>query len=343
MYKRLSVVIFKVLLLAGIVLLSGCSTVAFHYDQAALPEAKPWTSENFKNNPNNFQFAVIGDRTGGADHRGIFDRAMDQLNLLQPEFVINVGDLIEGYTEDRAKLNAEWDHVDGMVKNLEMPLFRVLGNHDLGNDTMKQVWLERHGPTYYHFVYRDVLFLVLNSEDPPNPVPKDIKEKTAIYHKLQVEDPAAAQAMLEEFMERVASYYVPANFSDQQVAYVKKALEQNAEVRWTFVFLHQPAWENPSENFLAIEQLLKDRDYTFFAGHLHYYNHEERIGRDYITMGPAGASWHKDGPGNVDHINWVTMTEDGPIIAKITLDGIYDRKGRDLQLKEMYDRSRKEQ
>lgn len=29
-------------------------------------------------------------------------------------------------------------------------------------------------------------------------------------------------------------------------------------------------------------------------------------------MGPAGASFHKDGPGNVDHILWVTMTADGP-------------------------------
>ena len=46
-------------------------------------------------------------------------------------------------------------------------------------------------------------------------------------------------------------------------------------------------------------------------------------------MGPAGASWHKDGGGNVDHIPWVTMKKDGPEIAKITLDGIYDRKGRE--------------
>jgi hypothetical protein len=31
----------------------------------------------------------------------------------------------------------------------------------------------------------------------------------------------------------------------------------------------------------------------------------------------------------------VTTTEDGPQIAKITLEGIYDRKGRDPSLKEM--------
>jgi hypothetical protein len=32
------------------------------------------------------------------------------------------------------------------------------------------------------------------------------------------------------------------------------------------------------------------------------------------------------------------MSEDGPRIAKITLDGIYDRRGRDLDVKDLYDR-----
>jgi hypothetical protein len=54
--------------------------------------------------------------------------AMAQLNLLQLEFVINLGDLIEGYSEDPAKLNAEWDEVDGMLFELEMPFFRTVGN-----------------------------------------------------------------------------------------------------------------------------------------------------------------------------------------------------------------------
>lgn len=46
--------------------------------------------------------AIIGDRTGGANVQGAFKLAMDQLNLLQPEFVINVGDIIEGYSMARS-------------------------------------------------------------------------------------------------------------------------------------------------------------------------------------------------------------------------------------------------
>jgi hypothetical protein len=111
----------------------------FSYDGAAVPDAKPWTSENFRNNPDNFQFAIIGDRTGGANIEGTFALAMDQLNLVQPEFVINVGDLIEGYTEDRAELNAMWDEAEGLTGKLQMPFFYTIGNHDVSNPTMKEV------------------------------------------------------------------------------------------------------------------------------------------------------------------------------------------------------------
>lgn len=329
----------RILLAAFLLLPASCSSPVFEPGPTAPDGTRPWTSDEFANDPDHFQFAVIGDRTGGADPQGVFVRAMDQLNLLRPEFVINVGDMIEGYADDPATAVAQWEEVEGIVERLDMRFFYTVGNHDLGNETMEQVWRERRGPTYYHFVYRGVLFLVLNSEDPSNPVPDDIEEKTAIYKKLQEEDPAAAQAMLAEFMESLASYRMPANFSDEQVAYFEKALAEQPDVRWTFVFLHQPAWENPGEGFLAIEKLLQDRPYTFVAGHLHYYELEERLGRDYITMGPAGASWHKDGGGNVDHILWVTMTHEGsPTIAKVTLDGVYDRKGRDLEVKGRYER-----
>jgi hypothetical protein len=341
-------VVFTVFLLTGIILQSGCSTTqsvssatAFRYDQAAFPKAKPWTSKDFRNKPDNFQFAIIGDRTGGANFLKTFDMAMDQLNLLQPEFVINVGDLIEGYSEDKAELNAEWDEADVMLKKLEMPFFHTPGNHDIANDVAQQVWLNRHGATYYNFLYNNVLFIVLNSEDPPRVAPEGIKEKLEIYNRLQTEDPAKAQEMLAEFMSDeavVAALGKHVEFSDKQVAFVKNTLAQNPDVRWTFLFVHEPAWEKPSESFKAIQQLVKDRDHTFFGGHLHYYDYDEIDGHEHITMGPAGASFHQEGPGNVDHIMWVTMTDKGPQMGNIALKGLFDRKGLDPELFGAYDR-----
>ena len=349
MYKRSSSVIFTVILLANIMLFNGCSTIqkgpgaaVFSYDQTALSGANPWTSKDFRNNPDNFQFAIIGDRTGGANVQGTFDLAMGKLNLLQPEFVINVGDIIEGYTRDKAELNSQWEEAEAMTAKLEMPFFYTRGNHDVSYPEAREVWRDRHGPSYYYFVYRNVLFMVLDSEDAPRlDPPPGMEEKIQLYNRLQTEDPEKAKKMLAEFMKDeaiVAGLSKPVEFPDEQLNWIKKTLEENAEVRWTFLFMHEPCWENPSESFKAIQALLKDRTFTWFAGHLHYYDYDNIDGREYITMGPAGASWHHDGPGNVDHITWITMTEDGPQMGNIALKGLFDRKGLDPSLFGAYDR-----
>ncbi|TFG92422.1 MAG: metallophosphoesterase, partial [Myxococcales bacterium] len=44
---------------------------------------------------------MVTDRTGGP-RDGIFESAMPRINLVRPEFVVSVGDLIEGYTDDPA-------------------------------------------------------------------------------------------------------------------------------------------------------------------------------------------------------------------------------------------------
>jgi len=335
----------SVALALGIAFSAGAPARAqdFAYDQGVFPEGgpTPWTSTDFANDPASFQFVVIGDRTGGANAEGTFDLAVDQVRLLQPEFVINVGDLIEGYSDDPAELNAEWDEADAMIERLGVPFFRTPGNHDIANATAQQVWRDRYGASRYSFVYGDTLFLVLDSEDPPREAPADIKEKLDLYNRLQTEDPAAANALMQEFLTDesvVAGLAMKVEFDDAQRAFIEKALADNPDVRWTFLFMHEPAWENPSDSFKAIQDMLKDRDHTFIAGHLHYYDYDEIDGHEHITMGPAGASFHQEGPGNVDHIMWVTMTEDGPEIANIALKGLFDRKGLDPELFGAYDR-----
>ena len=95
----------------------------------------PWTERGFNNDPHNFQFAVISDNTGGM-RPGIVEIAVDKLNLMQPEFVMSVGDLIEGYTEDLDRLVFEWDEFDAKIEPLDMRFFYVPGNHDMTNDVI---------------------------------------------------------------------------------------------------------------------------------------------------------------------------------------------------------------
>src|SRR5262249_46619030 len=129
-------------------------------------ERNPWTHLRLDDAPETFHFAVVCDRTGGARPQ-VFDRAVAQLNLLRPAFVLSVGDLIEGYTDDDAALTGQWQALEQSVRKLQMPFFFVAGNHDLSNATQERHWRERFGRRHYHFVYRNVLFLLLNCSDPP--------------------------------------------------------------------------------------------------------------------------------------------------------------------------------
>jgi len=293
--------------------------------------AVPRTNKAFLDNPDNFQFVVVADRTGGY-RPGVFDRAMDKINLLQPEFVMCVGDLIEGYSADETELNAQWDELDSMVDKLQMPFFYTVGNHDISNNRMRDMWHSRNGRDYYHFVYKDVLFLSLNTEDPPIQLSEREYSGQARLLKRMAADPEGTQAMLlQRSKPRVAGGPKPqpseVAISAEQLRYVERVLAENTDVRWTMVFMHKPAWETDNEQFRQIEAALSKRSYTVIAGHEHYYLYSQRFGRDYLDLATTGGVWINRGPGNLDHVTWITMTSDGPVIGNIRLDGVMDKHG----------------
>ena len=59
-------------------------------------EKKPWTHLNFGDRGGmDFSFGIISDRTGRATP-GVFEGAIEKFNRMRPDFVISVGDFIEG-------------------------------------------------------------------------------------------------------------------------------------------------------------------------------------------------------------------------------------------------------
>ena len=258
--------------------------------------ATPWTDLELEDGADDFHFVIVSDRTGGA-RPGVFAGAIPKVNLLSPAFVVSVGDLIEGYTENQAQLNREWDEMASFVSELEAPFFYVAGNHDMNNAVMAEEWQRRFGPSYYHFLYKDVLFVVINSElfgmvgQPDTPVPGPWKQA-------------------------------------DQMAFIKSVLAQHPDPRWTIVLVHQPLWNYPTvnEDWLEVEALLGERDYTVFAGHFHQYSRVTRNDRNFITLATTGGGSGLRGTafGEFDHVAWVTMREDGPRIANVLLDGIHD-------------------
>lgn len=250
-------------------------------------ERNPVTHLRWNDSPDDFQFAVVSDRTGG--HRAeVFSQAVDKLNLLQPEFVLSVGDFIEGGKISADKIAAEWKEFDGFIKKFNMPFFYVPGNHDVATKETTKAWQDKLGRRHYHFVYRGVLFLILNTDDPP--------EKGGAI-------------------------------SEEQIAYVQKTLKDNASARWTIVALHRPLWtkDNGAANgFAEVEKALAGRPYTVFCGHEHNYEKFVRNGMNYYQLATTGGASLMRGVefGEFDHIVWVTMKKDGPLMANIMLDSI---------------------
>jgi predicted phosphodiesterase len=297
------------------------------------PGPNPWTHLEFPDANVNFQFAVVSDNTGGA-YPGVFEAAMTKLNLMQPEFVMSVGDLIEGYSNNREQLLKEWDEIDVMVDSLDMPFFYVVGNHDVGDKVSRAVWQERLGRNYYHFVYKDVLFLCMDTEDPPQGLPDWLIRDMLQVRELEESDPPQAKKLGDALLLKVRETFktgeeFAAAFSDRQVTYFKNVLAQYPEVKWTFLFVHRPVWQagTPDQRFMEIEAALEGRPYTVFAGHAHTYDYQQRKGMDYIRLSTTGGAWVLEPPGNFDHIAWITMTDEGPVVGNITLDGIFDKTG----------------
>jgi hypothetical protein len=304
------------------------------------PGSNPWSNLDFPDANVDFQFAVIGDNTGGA-YPGVFDAAMTKLNLIQPEFVLSVGDLIEGYSNNPEALTAEWEEIDASVDKLDMPFFYVVGNHDIGDPASVNVWRERLGRTYYYFVYKDVLFLCMDTEDPPQEVPDWLVQGMAKVTKLEETDPEQAKAAKLEMLAKVKEAFVTgeeyiAAFSDEQINYFKEVIATHTDVKWTFVIVHRPVWQaNPKDKtFMKIESALAGRPYTVFAGHAHTYEYQEHNGMDYIRLSTTGGAWVLDPPGNFDHFAWVTMTDKGPVVANVTLDGIFDKTGERIPVRD---------
>jgi serine/threonine-protein phosphatase CPPED1 len=73
-----------------------------------------------------------------------------------------------------------------------------------------------------------------------------------------------------------------------------------------------------------MEKVLSGRSYTVFAGHEHSYRKFVRKGMNYYQLATTGGSSKLRGVqhGEFDHVVWVTMSKDGPILANLLLDGI---------------------
>ncbi len=256
------------------------------------PARMPIVERAFSEDPDKFSFAIIGDKTGGGlDKWPIFDRAISEINSLQPDFAIMVGDLIQGDTIDLERLKAEWEEFWQHESPLVVPFLLLPGNHDITNRVMYDYWVEHIGRTYSAFTYKDCLFIILNTEE-RHGLPQGVEDW----------------------------------FGKVQIHYVAAELERHPDVRHTFVLLHKPAWLHEGSGWDQIEEVLGDRAYTVFAGHYHNLTLHTRDDHRYFVLSATGGGLTPREVkefGAFDHYSIVTVDGDDVTVAIVEPGSIH--------------------
>jgi hypothetical protein len=267
-------------------------------------ELKPWTNENFGGSADSddFNFIIFGDRAG-RPLAGVTEEAIAKINLLNPDFVMSVGDFIPGCCYEAYSpefIQRQWDAFEKILKPCEPPFFRVVGNHDIPSkgseggvlahthDMQTELWQKQFGATYYSFVFKDVLFICLHT--------------------------------MESYMD----------ISETQLEWARETLIKYSDVKWTMVFGHLPkAWDMP--NWEKLADALDDRNYTVFAGDFHNYVRCRRRGRNYYIIGMTGTeSQHAGYPpkgvyyGEFQSLTWVSFKNGEPQLSLLALDEVYN-------------------
>ena len=126
---------------------------------------------------NDFTFAILSDihlnnakgAAGGDVPNVRLMRAIAELNEVQPDFAVLLGDLVESTADTYAR---DYQMIqDILVSHAEFPVFGVMGNHDgqvVGAVNGFEMWQSRFGPLYYSFDVGMWHFVVGNTYDHPS-------------------------------------------------------------------------------------------------------------------------------------------------------------------------------
>ena len=235
---------------------------------------------------NEFHFVILGDSQFHDPAK--FNRIVDQTKLLMPAFVIQVGDLIQGYNDDLETVNREWSRFKKQIEPLKpIPFLPVPGNHDVYNarrqvDPALEALYESHwGDLFKSFNYKNSQFFLVNTDS--------LEGKNRIGPK--------QMKWLEEKLKKSKSQH-------------------------KFAFMHKPALL--LKNTEKVHRLfLRYGVSHVFYGHHHHYHQIVKDGIQYsMTNAAANLAHSLPEAGGFHQLLQVSVSEEQVQVAVITADSI---------------------
>ncbi len=113
----------------------------------------------------NFAFVVLGDSRHWTPvtQPETFREIVREANLLRGALMVDVGDLILGYSE-HDMTNRMWDEFEKVVRTSEIPFIPVAGNHDVSAPMQEEIYQQRIGALYFSFDYGNAHFICLDGD-----------------------------------------------------------------------------------------------------------------------------------------------------------------------------------
>lgn len=246
----------------------------------------------------NARFIVFGDSQFGNPPE--FERMVYEASLLSPDFVIQVGDLIHGYTHNKDQLRSEWKRFKGQISLLNSPFYPVPGNHDVVTDEAEEVYVEVWGKDklLYSFDKGSAHFVILNSW-------------------WGDEDDRIMQWQRDWLIKDLTDY--SSQFSSDEL--LTKSI---------FVFLHSPLWKYPRnhegrKDWDIVSNILKGYPVKLvISGHTHEHVHHNNKGIDYLVINSAGVRKENIRGGKFSSFLHVAVKQNGECeFAAIKAGSIY--------------------
>jgi hypothetical protein len=234
------------------------------------------------------RIAILPDRTTGRDW-GLpyLEAAVEDLNIVRPDAVFTVGDMVQGYTRDRERWEREVGDYLSRVGRLVPAFYPTPGNHDVisgtrspADRTFADLYRERFGPVYYSVELDLATAIILFSD----------------------EGLGDGKIVL----------------GDEQLAWLSRALDAaKARGKPIFLLMHRPLWRSASVRWQERVQPLLERAGAdaVIAGHFHALQRDPDVnGVQYHIVGTCGGMIDQHPlAGQLQHLTFVDCTEGGAL------------------------------